>query len=523
MRRFLLTSLLTLFLAGTSVAASLEQGTHARTFKSDIDSTEQPYNLYVPSAANAEEPIPLVIALHGHGASWESWFIATTVEEWAEERGYAVLCPQGRGNWFYLGDGEKDVFEAMNDVKSLLDIDDNRIYLIGHSMGGWGTWQLASSHPDVFAAIAPMAGWAPMSLLKNLEETPTLAIHGDTDPAVPVEFSRQATAQLSTLGVTHQYIELPGVGHESSMINDKLPEIGEWLDGRTRKIMPYQIDLSANTPTRGKAWWLQIRALDIPDEYPGHDVRLPLGRVQVKLTKNEENNRVYTVEASGVKEFSIDVILTEKALSSVIDREDTNNTTVKVNNQTFTNIPFSIRTLVFTTNEHGATGSWEIKTVSFQSLPPVESPVIGKTVTPRDQMLAKVGDILAGDEPNIVAVLSETSFVPEFRQGDLTLDQVIDFYARPHDDLFTVSLKASDLQQIMEDQESWKPIWWQEAQALPTPDYTDPEKVYTVLVPHPLWDKMEKATMGKAIKAQHQTPLPLRSQMFNYVLKNGKL
>ena len=84
-------------------------------------------------------------------------------------------------------------------------------------------------------------------------------------------------------------------------------------------------------------------------------------------------------------------------------------------------------------------------------------------------------------------------------------------------------LKASDLKAIMEDQESWKPIWWQDAQALPAPDYTDPQKVYTVLVPHPLWEKMKKATMDKAIKAQQQTTLPLRSQMFNYVLKNGKL
>src|SRR5690606_30262969 len=131
-----------------------------------------------------------------------------------------------------LGMGEKDVFEAIADAKGMLEIDEDRVYLLGHSMGGWGTWHIAAAHPDVFAAIVPMAGWAPIELLGNLEYTPPFVIHGDQDVAVYVDDSRAAVAELARLGVSNRFLEIRGAGHESSVISDSFPLIGDWLRGR---------------------------------------------------------------------------------------------------------------------------------------------------------------------------------------------------------------------------------------------------------------------------------------------------
>ncbi len=50
--------------------------------------------------------------------------------------------------------------DVLAEVRRDYKIDPNRIYLMGHSMGGYGTWSIAMAHPDVFAAIGPISGGA---------------------------------------------------------------------------------------------------------------------------------------------------------------------------------------------------------------------------------------------------------------------------------------------------------------------------------------------------------------------------
>ena len=74
--------------------------------------------------------------------------------------GPVYIEPHGRGNTQYRGFGEKDVLRAIAETKKALSIDEDRVYLTGDSMGGWGTWQVATRNPEVFAAIAPIYGGA---------------------------------------------------------------------------------------------------------------------------------------------------------------------------------------------------------------------------------------------------------------------------------------------------------------------------------------------------------------------------
>lgn len=94
-------------------------------------------------------------------------------------------------------------------------IDMDRIYLTGLSMGGYGTFELATRYPDWFAAAAPVCGGGDESSAARLVGLPLSIWHGDADSAVPVENSRQIVAKFEELGIAADYHELPGVGHDA--------------------------------------------------------------------------------------------------------------------------------------------------------------------------------------------------------------------------------------------------------------------------------------------------------------------
>ena len=155
--------------------------------------------MFVPSSYDKSKAFPLVIALHGMGGDENSYFQAYAQGAFkveAEKRGYVVACPKGRKPAsMYIGDAEKDVMDVIAEMRRAYNIDSDRIYLTGHSMGGYGTWSVAMSHPDVFAALAPVAGGSnnPMGMSK-IAHIPQIVIHGDNDPTVPVDRSRVMVA-----------------------------------------------------------------------------------------------------------------------------------------------------------------------------------------------------------------------------------------------------------------------------------------------------------------------------------------
>src|SRR5260221_3001378 len=93
-------------------------------------------------------------------------------------------------------------------------VDASRVYLTGHSMGGFGTWYLAYKHPEKFAAIAPMSAslvitaWA-----SRLKEMPIWAFHGEKDNLVPVSDTQDLIDRLRALGNEVRFTVLPNRDH----------------------------------------------------------------------------------------------------------------------------------------------------------------------------------------------------------------------------------------------------------------------------------------------------------------------
>ncbi|RZA09406.1 MAG: alpha/beta hydrolase [Moraxellaceae bacterium] len=106
------------------------------------------------------------------------------------------LLPVG---WDYV---EQDLLGMLNAVQQLYRTDAARLYLTGLSYGGFGTWFMASKHPDMFAAIAPVVGWGHPDLMAPIasHQVPVWAFAGGRDTAVNKKFFYPGLAKLEELG-----------------------------------------------------------------------------------------------------------------------------------------------------------------------------------------------------------------------------------------------------------------------------------------------------------------------------------
>lgn len=126
--------------------------------RSRTDGSIQPYGFWVPRNYVPEGKFPLLIQLHGIGPkaltgrrlTWRGM----GTKEWIDTTAPVVVAqPMGRGNTFYQGIGEEDVLEIVADVQKRCSIDPDRIFIMGHSMGGAGSWLVGLRHPDQFGSV----------------------------------------------------------------------------------------------------------------------------------------------------------------------------------------------------------------------------------------------------------------------------------------------------------------------------------------------------------------------------------
>lgn len=214
------------------------RGDFRMAYRSKVDSTLQPYRLYVPTGYDGAKAYPLVIALHGMGGNENSYFEAYekgSFKTYAEQRGYIVACPKGRNPAsMYAGTAEQDVMDVIAEVRRAYKVDPDRIYMTGHSMGGYGTWSLAMNHPEVFAALAPIAGGGNPANMAKIAHIPQLVVHGDKDRTVPVDRSRVMVEAARKLDAEIKYIEVPG-GDHGGVAAPAFKDVFDWFDTHRRK------------------------------------------------------------------------------------------------------------------------------------------------------------------------------------------------------------------------------------------------------------------------------------------------
>lgn len=114
-----------------------------------------------------------------------------------------------------VSDSMRMLFESLDAfiANPNTQIDPDRIYIMGLSMGGYGTWDAIQRRPEFFAAAVPICGGGDDTRAKSIAPLPIWAWHGDQDGAIPVSRSRDMIAALKKAGGTPKYTEVKGQGH----------------------------------------------------------------------------------------------------------------------------------------------------------------------------------------------------------------------------------------------------------------------------------------------------------------------
>jgi dienelactone hydrolase len=285
----------------------------------ELDGSPQYCRAYLPADYDPAKKWPLVIQMHGYNPAnpvYVRWWGADERHsgintEFSDHQRVIYVEPHGRGNTQYLGMGDNDIQRIIVEAKRLFNVDEDRIYLTGDSMGGWGTWNVATRHPDLFAAIAPVFGGtdyhaymseedlakltpidrffnekqSSWSMADGLLNVPIFVHHGDADQSVNVEYSRWGVRLLQRWGYDVRYHEYPGRSHEALESQNGNMNI-EWFLKHRRNPDPRHVRLRSAELRNASAYWVHVRQSASPLAFMVVDAEFVDGNVLRLDTEN---------------------------------------------------------------------------------------------------------------------------------------------------------------------------------------------------------------------------------------------
>ncbi|MFT7617910.1 MAG: putative esterase [Planctomycetota bacterium] len=207
------------------------------------------YTLFVPDNYDPTKTWPLVVGLHGGGPDGKDRkdVVGTGRSAMnfysgsAARRGFIVVCPTAVNAPWNAKTNDTFVQSVIQEIQLLYNVDLNRVYLTGHSMGGFGTWHFGPRHAKQWAVVAPMAGGGFRTLSPfQKTNTPIYLYHGANDAVVGPSNSRQAADQMKSSMHDFIYTEIPDSGH--GFPGDVQEEMWHMFETRRLAVAPKRAD-----------------------------------------------------------------------------------------------------------------------------------------------------------------------------------------------------------------------------------------------------------------------------------------
>ena len=200
-----------------------------------------PYRFFHPQV-EAGKRYPLLLFLHGAGerGSDNQKQLRHGIREFASSKNQAkhpcfLVAPQCPAKHWWTEAGLLSLLPQL--ISSLAKdhaIDEDRIYISGLSMGGFGTWSAIAARPELYAAAVPICGGGDPTQAARLRSLPIWSFHGQSDRVVTIERTRQMIAAIRAAGGHPRSSEYPKVGHDSWTRSYANPELHEWLFSQRR-------------------------------------------------------------------------------------------------------------------------------------------------------------------------------------------------------------------------------------------------------------------------------------------------
>ena len=214
-----------------------------------------PYRLCSPSI-ETHKRVPLVVHMHGHGGEGTDnirHITGDTEKATARIRGNLIcihpenqrrfpcyaIAPQAHEEGWVTFTAEPTasilaILELIPVLQRRFSIDPDRCYVIGHSMGAHGVWDLITRAPDLFAAAVPIGGWGHTEWADRVVGKSIWAFHVDGDPVMKVKYTRDMIAAIRSAGGNPRYTEYEGTSHGDLLRAYKEPELLPWLFSQHR-------------------------------------------------------------------------------------------------------------------------------------------------------------------------------------------------------------------------------------------------------------------------------------------------
>jgi pimeloyl-ACP methyl ester carboxylesterase len=229
----------------------------------------QHYGLWIPTAYRPGVPNPATVWLHPRSsgnAHLAGGWVPGIIRQLGERRGNIIISPSARGSsTWWVGSGHEDFLESWDDAMSSFSIDADRVYVAGHSMGGFGSYLVGLLYPDRFAAAFPISGppapglWTGLTapsnpqddndvdseflyeIVENARNLPYVIYQGMNDELVLWTGVAKMAARFDELGYRNRFYSFPGQDHYVPLVVDEYADAARYLDLFTRNPNPPQV------------------------------------------------------------------------------------------------------------------------------------------------------------------------------------------------------------------------------------------------------------------------------------------
>lgn len=279
---------------------------------------------FVPTAYDPATPRPLLVFLHGGATSTETNRGPRAIAQWqsfCEQNNYLMLAPSGyRGASWWEFNGLYNVLRAVKLFKGMVNVDEDKVFLVGFSDGGAGALYILDHFSTPFAGAISLSGHPGVAggenaygqfSFYNLAQRSVMLVNSANDPLYPAEKIEPFIDSMKQAGMAVEFKVVETAGHDLSYLASEGPAIAKFIDSHSRDANPERLTWEWDgTPALNRNAWLILMDVGQPVEgepaIPDINTQVSRATLGVEIDENSPGRgvKISAVQADTAADFA---------------------------------------------------------------------------------------------------------------------------------------------------------------------------------------------------------------------------